>query len=676
MCTPKTSALSSYMCGRNSPNFTSVMTSTIEGCDIPLKNPETEKVYLQLLQHLAYRKVEFFNCKVLVHRVIKYCGAFSHNKIVAGGDSRYVHTLSKEACVDAIKYSKIKFESITIRDLIVNTTSRRTLTVAGELTTDGTCYGTKYNTKSAQYDGVVVTADLKIILSTGAASFDERLNRVIMPDNLVCSYRAGTCMDVSETSYYWNPTSSGNFCNFDQYAILYEGESTRVRDREGAGPTIYFTNTSSSIQFGLEKRSEVELCGYTLIATEHARLFLLETRPNAGLAAKQVLDAENIILSAYFKTKLAYFTYHVKTQFDALYRDSIFQKCMIARQIISNALSRSDSHPDIFALAVMKKRGFSAILAGETAHLVSCMEVACQIRAAETCFNELPVVCKGAEGFLKPNTRIFTRVGTPRECSVIFPEIFEVDEVFIAMNPNVTLVQKPSIIQPLEAPTWNYEEIRSFMSSGIYSAEELEKLEDHMGFPLKRQALLESVVRRLADRPCTAESGNFQKLLDKDTFNKMSRSYFRSLYPGFIEFGAVCAGIAGCVVIIQLIKLVIDTVIHGVTLYSIYGWSFRLLGAFFGSITTMLIHIGRPPANNENNNNNDNDNNDIDRIPNGGNQLATPSALAIPPRNLQNVQNANHTTLRSSLNAVGNSTERVIDIENSVLNSAYARAAK
>uniref|UniRef100_A0ABD2WAG9 Uncharacterized protein n=1 Tax=Trichogramma kaykai TaxID=54128 RepID=A0ABD2WAG9_9HYME len=163
------------------------MTSTIGGCDVPLKNPESQKVYLQLLQHLAYRKVEFFSCKVLVHRVIRYCSAFSHNKIVAGGDSRYVHTLSKEACADTVKYNEFKFESITIRDLIANATNRRTLTVAGELTTDGTSQGTKYNTKTTRYDEVVVTADLEIILSTGVASFDERLNRGIMPDNLWCA---------------------------------------------------------------------------------------------------------------------------------------------------------------------------------------------------------------------------------------------------------------------------------------------------------------------------------------------------------------------------------------------------------------------------------------------------------------------------------------------------------
>ncbi|KAL7291738.1 hypothetical protein TKK_0014525 [Trichogramma kaykai] len=93
ICVPESNTLSGYMCGRNSSNFTSVMTSTIGGCDVPLKNPESQKVYLQLLQHLAYRKVELFSCKVLVHHVIRYCGAFSHNKIVAGGDSSIIQPL-------------------------------------------------------------------------------------------------------------------------------------------------------------------------------------------------------------------------------------------------------------------------------------------------------------------------------------------------------------------------------------------------------------------------------------------------------------------------------------------------------------------------------------------------------------------------------------------------------
>lgn len=47
-------------------------------------------------------------------------------------------------------------------------------------------------------------------------------------------------------------------------------------------------------------------------------------------------------------------------------------------------------------------------------------------------------------------------------------------------------------------------------------------------------------------------------------------------------------------IIIQLLKLMIDTVIRGYTLHSIYGWSIHLLGALFASITALLVHIGSP----------------------------------------------------------------------------------
>ncbi|CAB0043106.1 unnamed protein product [Trichogramma brassicae] len=235
-----TSALSGYMCGRNTPNFTSVMTSTIGNCEVHAKVPEMQKVYVQLLQHLAYRSTTFFSCRVIVNRIIRYCGAISHNKIVQGGDSRYVHMLTKETCSDAIKYNELRFESITIRDLIVNATNRRTLTIAGELATDGICTGVKYITKTAQYDTVVVTADLVILLTTGAASFDDRLNRIVMADNLECPYRAGTSVDISETSFFWNLNEFQGASQFDQYAILYEGDSMRCPLYSGH-TVLYYT---------------------------------------------------------------------------------------------------------------------------------------------------------------------------------------------------------------------------------------------------------------------------------------------------------------------------------------------------------------------------------------------------------------------------------------------------
>ncbi|EFN68983.1 hypothetical protein EAG_15362 [Camponotus floridanus] len=44
--------------------------------------------------------------------------------------------------------------------------------------------------------------------------------------------------------------------------------------------------------------------------------------------------------------------------------------------------------------------------------------------------------------------------------------------------------------------------------------------------------------------------------------------------------------------IMKFMKLIIDTIIHGYALHSIYGWSLHLLGAFWNSVANLLLHKG------------------------------------------------------------------------------------
>lgn len=53
------------------------------------------------------------------------------------------------------------------------------------------------------------------------------------------------------------------------------------------------------------------------------------------------------------------------------------------------------------------------------------------------------------------------------------------------------------------------------------------------------------------------------------------------------------AGILAIIIIVRLAKLVIDTIIHGYALDSIYGWSLHLLGALWASVTSLLLHLGK-----------------------------------------------------------------------------------
>lgn len=46
---------------------------------------------------------------------------------------------------------------------------------------------------------------------------------------------------------------------------------------------------------------------------------------------------------------------------------------------------------------------------------------------------------------------------------------------------------------------------------------------------------------------------------------------------------------------IRLAKLIVDTIIHGYALHSIYDWSIHLFGSIWSSVTHLLLHLGRSP---------------------------------------------------------------------------------
>lgn len=61
------------------------------------------------------------------------------------------------------------------------------------------------------------------------------------------------------------------------------------------------------------------------------------------------------------------------------------------------------------------------------------------------------------------------------------------------------------------------------------------------------------------------------------------------MWGKFLAFGTISAGVIAIFTICQWIKMTIDILIRGYTLHSLFGWSFRLLGALWGTVTTHLI---------------------------------------------------------------------------------------
>ena len=135
-------------------------------------------------------------------------------------------------------------------------------------------------------------------------------------------------------------------------------------------------------------------------------------------------------------------------------------------------------------------------------------------------------------------------------------------------------------------------------NSGIYSEADLQKLRDHINFPLEKPALLNSLARGMTGTSTVNPGGSLLNLFNQEEIEQLAKSAWRRLWHRFISFGTVSAGVIPILIILQLLKMFIDAIIRcytlrSYTLHSIFGWSMHLLGACFASITQMLLTLRR-----------------------------------------------------------------------------------
>lgn len=256
-----------------------------------------------------------------------------------------------------------------------------------------------------------------------------------------------------------------------------------------------YTVTTKETTFALTKTTEISLCGYTLVQTEHPKLFILETQRDHTFKIRSRISVDNLDIFAYVNSKFVYVEKHIKTQLTRLYRDIMEQKCALEKQILQNALTLSSIAPDEMAHHIMKTPGYTAVTAGEVIHLIKCIPVECKIRHTEGCFTELPVTHGNRSAFLLPGSRILTLSGTPRDCSELLPPMYRVHGTWFRLMPRPVESLPPPTIQPLTQPTWKYISPSELATSGIYSSSDLERLRSHIMFPVEKPQMLSTLAR-------------------------------------------------------------------------------------------------------------------------------------------------------------------------------------
>ena len=165
-------------------------------------------------------------------------------------------------------------------------------------------------------------------------------------------------------------------------------------------------------------------------------------------------------------------------------------------------------------------------------------------------------------------------------------------ETWYKLVPNPVEFIAPTIIKPLTTATWKYTNPSSLAISGIYSQSELDKLRDHIMFPAEKPMILNFLAREITGHPTINQGISLTNLFHQEVIGKIVESTWGRFWTVFTNFGTTSAGLIGLIIIIRGIKLIADNIINGYALHRLFGWSLHLLGAFWDSVTNLLLHLG------------------------------------------------------------------------------------
>ncbi|XP_043270285.1 uncharacterized protein [Venturia canescens] len=583
-----------YDCGSSAMNITTVSLLTVGECNIPSPEVEVHEQYIELLQLNEFAETEVLQCKIEIFRVIFYCGMSSHIATVDNAQLEYIEMVSRDACKDMHKFGKAMIGQTIITGIQPNRTTRTSITFAGSVKNDGTCYGASYADPYGSWNNVVVQGTVKISLRNYMAQVSLESNQIYLRSGTVCALLETNCQDADGGNTFWDSRPLDN-CKFDRYGILFDGIAKKIRDVDSDVSRSLYSVTTTDVTFALTSRETHNICGYEVVSTEHPKLFIFETTPGTSFAVHGKVSVANLDIFAYVNSKFLYVERHIRQQMKSLYHDVLKRQCDRERQILQNSLAIASQAPDEFAFRLMKGPGYMALVAGEVVHIVKCIPVEVTLLRLEECYNQLPVARGNETFFLTPRTHILSHKGTQTTCNRLLPPYYLFGDAWYKFTPIPEAALPPEIMRPTTKQTWKYTNPASLAASGIYTKEDTDNLRQRIMFPLEKPVVIDNIVRGINGESTVNQGERFVNLLDENSIKHIAESAWKHTWGRFIQFGTASAGFIGILLIFRAIKLIVDTIVHGYALHTVYGWSIYLLGAVWSSITNLLIHLGRQP---------------------------------------------------------------------------------
>ena len=328
---------------------------------------------------------------------------------------------------------------------------------------------------------------------------------------------------------FWSPLPQDR-CNNDKYSLLYEGKAMKITDKTMPEIQTMYSVESKDMTFALTVKGFENHCGHIFIKSSHPKLLIIETRGIRTPFTAKFTTVKNMDLFLYVNSKFVYVEPHIKKQITQLYLDVVTQRCNL--ETIKNSLAIAVDSPDQFAYNLIGS-GYTAIVAGEVIHIFKCLAVELKIAHGNECYNQLQVLKNNDTWFKTPRTHILLKHGTQIACNNLIPSYYKVGTSWFKVSPKPIETLPPAIINPNTELTWVYQDPTDLANSGIYSESDLQKLREHINFPLEKPALLNSLARGMTGKSTVNQGGTLLNLFNQEEIEQLAEGARLRLWQKF-----------------------------------------------------------------------------------------------------------------------------------------------
>ena len=355
---------------------------------------------------------------------------------------------------------------------------------AGYIYSKGKCNGVGYSDPFGTWENVVVQGTIKKSLSEQTAEIKLNSNTIHLRSGTIFSLSDSHCIDQEGGYTFWNTVPVDN-CKFQKYSIIYEGLANKLIDHDFDNKQIMYSFFTQDITFALTAKSKETVCDYVVIKTEHPKLLIFKTTKGEIFANYKKISVSNLDIFAYVNSKFVYVEKHLRSQMKQLYKDALTQECKLEKQTLKNSLSIVTQSADKFTFDLMKGPGYMAVVAGEVVYIIKCVPVEIKMEHGESCYAELQVTRNNKTLFPTPRAHILKTQGTQIPSNRMLPFQYYVGNKWYIILTLLTTADKPTIIKPMTAPTWEYVNPSELATNGIYTEQELDQIRERIMFPVE-----------------------------------------------------------------------------------------------------------------------------------------------------------------------------------------------